>query len=79
MTKCDISVPYSPLQKKKQKQTNKNKTKKNQRIFFFFVQVYQDDDFDVNRGIHLLVLNQATVSSQIFNLPLHINSMYRVK
>ena len=75
MTKCDISVPYSPLQKKNK---NKNK-KKNQRIFFFFVQVYQDDDFDVNRGIHLLVLNQATVSSQTFNLPLQINSMYRVK
>ena len=78
MTKCDISVPYSPLQKKKN-QKKKPKQKKNQRIFFFFVQVYQDDDFDVNRGIHLLVLNQATVSSQIFNLPIHINSMYRVK
>ena len=75
MTKCDISVQYSPLQKKNK---NKNK-KKNQRIFFFFVQVYQDDDFDVNRGIHLLVLNQATVSSQTFNLPLWINSMCRVK
>ncbi|XP_078317991.1 protein O-linked-mannose beta-1,2-N-acetylglucosaminyltransferase 1-like [Crassostrea virginica] len=32
--------------------------------------VYQDDDFDVNRGIHLLVLNQATgglMAKQVFD------------
>lgn len=34
---------------------------------FCYLQVYQDDDFDVNRGIHLLVLNQATVSSYTSN------------
>jgi hypothetical protein len=42
------------------------------------LQVYQDDDFDVNRGIHLVVLNQATVSISLLLLQL-LFVIFRIK